>query len=139
MRAPTLALLLAVTACSHFPLHEEEGAPTPTRRPPPPTINQRPPGQPLPTTLTLDPAAMRPAPYPVFESKGVARAVQRGTRTRLGQPGPNYWQQFARYRIEAELVPGSSQINGRETVRYYNRSPDTLRTPRFFLNQNLFK
>ena len=30
-------------------------------------------------------------------------------------------------------------MNGRETVRYYNRSPDTLRVPRFFLNQNLFK
>ena len=81
----------------------------------------------------------RPVPYPIFESKGFARAVANGTRTRTGEPGPNYWQQFARYRIDAELVPATSQLNGRETVRYFNRSPDTLRAPRFFLNQNLFK
>src|SRR6185312_6344610 len=53
-------------------------------------------------------------------------------------PGPRYWQQFARYHIDAELVPTTSQINGRETVRYFNRSPDTLRTLWMYLNQNLF-
>jgi hypothetical protein len=53
-------------------------------------------------------------------------------------PGPNYWQQFARYRIDAELVPATSQVTGRESVRYFNRSPDTLRTVWVFLNQNLF-
>jgi hypothetical protein len=29
-------------------------------------------------------------------------------------------------------------VNGRETVRYFNRSPDTLRTIWIYLNQNLF-
>src|SRR5689334_3558377 len=81
----------------------------------------------------------RPIPYPIIESKGFARAVANGTRTRTGEPGPKYWQQYSRYKIDAELVPASNQLTGRETVRYYNRSPDTLRTPRFFLNQNLFK
>jgi hypothetical protein len=84
-------------------------------------------------------ASGRPIPYPIFETKGFARAVANGTRTRTGEPGPKYWQQYARYRIDAELVPSSNQLTGRETVRYYNRSPDTLITPRFFLNQNLFK
>jgi hypothetical protein len=74
----------------------------------------------------------------VFESNAFARAVARGTRTRTGEPGPNYWQQFARYHIDAELVPTSSQLNGRETVRYFNRSPDTLSTVWIYLNQNLF-
>src|SRR5829696_2829542 len=64
----------------------------------------------------------RPLPYPVFESKAFERAVARGTRTRNGEPGPKYWQQYARYRIDAELVPTTSQVNGRETVRYLNRS-----------------
>ena len=41
-------------------------------------------------------------------------------------------------RIDAELVPTTSRINGRETVRYFNRSPDTLRTLWIELNQNLF-
>ena len=83
-------------------------------------------------------APTRPVPYPVFETKAFARAVARGTRTRTGEPGPNYWQQFARYRIDAELVPSTSQITGRESVRYFNHSPDTLRSVWVFLNQNLF-
>jgi len=94
---------------------------------------------PAPAAVAVAASAGRPIPYPVFESKGFSAAVARGTRTRTGEPGPNYWQQYARYRIDAELVPSTNQLNGHETVRYFNRSPDTLRTPRFFLNQNLFK
>ena len=83
-------------------------------------------------------APARPIPYPVFETRAFARAVARGTRTRTGEPGPKYWQQFARYRIDAELVPTTSLVNGRETVRYFNHSPDTLRAVWVYLNQNLF-
>src|SRR5689334_8719385 len=55
-------------------------------------------------------APSRPIPYPVFESHAFQRAVARGTRTRTGEPGPKYWQQFARYHIDAELVPSTSQV-----------------------------
>jgi hypothetical protein len=80
----------------------------------------------------------RPLPYPVFETNAFARAVARGTRTRTGEPGPNYWQQFARYDLRVELEPVSSQLNGRGTVRYFNHSPDTLRELWVHLHQNLF-
>ena len=149
MRISALALLLVGTACG-IKLHDEYVPPG--QKPPKPAPTRPPTAQPsgarpapsqgsAVSTNRSNPldAAPRPVPYPVFESKGFSRAVARGTRTRTGAPGPNYWQQFARYRIEAELVPATSQINGRETVRYFNRSPDTLRVPRFFLNQNLFK
>jgi len=115
MRILGIALSLGVAGCSAWPF---------TRQTPP-----------------VAPAAVersRTLPYPVFETNAFARAVARGTRTRTGQPGANYWQQFARYRIDAEFVPAISQINGRENVRYFNRSPDTLRTVWIFLNQNLF-
>ncbi|HVX39260.1 MAG TPA: M1 family metallopeptidase [Gemmatimonadaceae bacterium] len=82
--------------------------------------------------------ARHPIPYPVWDSPGFARAVANGTRTRTGAPGPKYWQQSARYHIDAELVPATSQINGRETVRYVNNSPDTLRAVWVYLDQNLF-
>ncbi|HEY2163267.1 MAG TPA: M1 family metallopeptidase [Gemmatimonadaceae bacterium] len=91
-----------------------------------------------PAPPTPPPQASRPIPYPVFETHAFARAVERGTRTRVGEPGPNYWQQYAHYTIDAELVPATSRINGRESVRYYNRSPDTLRTLWIELDQNLF-
>jgi len=112
----SLLALLALVGCSGFP--KWSGSPKPQ-----PVVNAPPP---------------RPIPYPVFETNAFRRAVERGTRTRTGEPGPNYWQQFARYRINAELVPSSSQVNGRETVKYFNRSPDTLKTVWLFLNQNLF-
>jgi hypothetical protein len=73
-----------------------------------------------------------------MESPAFARAVARGTRTRLGTPGPNYWQQYARYTINARLDPESQRLRGESTVRYYNRSPDTLRTVWVHLHQNLF-
>ena len=44
--------------------------------------------------------APRPIPGPVFESPWFTRAVQRGTRTRTGAPGPSYWVQHPRYDIQ---------------------------------------
>jgi Peptidase family M1 domain len=80
----------------------------------------------------------RPIPYPIPETKAFARAVERGTRTRTGSPGANYWQQYARYTIDAELLPSTSQISAHGTVHYFNRSPDTLPVLWLHLNQNLF-
>ena len=82
--------------------------------------------------------ARRPIPHPLVEPPAFARAVERGTRTRLGTPGPNYWQQYARYAITAELDPEIQRLAGQGTVTYYNRSPDTLRTVWLHLHQNLF-
>jgi hypothetical protein len=97
-----------------------------------PLLHQQAPPPPAPVVPS------RPIPYPVFEANAFRRAVERGTRTRTGEPGPKYWQQFARYQITAELVPSANQVNGRETVRYFNHSPDTLKSVWVFLNQNLF-
>ncbi|HZO20113.1 MAG TPA: M1 family metallopeptidase [Gemmatimonadaceae bacterium] len=92
-----------------------------------------------PTTSSEAPAApTRPRPYPVFETADFARAVERGTRTRTGRPGPSYWQQFATYRLEAEYEPATKRLRGRGTLRYENRSPDTLRNVFLHLHPNLF-
>jgi hypothetical protein len=80
----------------------------------------------------------RTRPYPVTEMRGFAAAVERGTRTRSGRPGPRYWQQWARYRLAAELDPVSARLTGRGSVRYFNRSPDTLPDVWIHLHQNLF-
>jgi hypothetical protein len=88
-----------------------------------------------------DPAARgleRPIPYPVPEPPELRRAVETGTRTRTGRPGPRYWQNWATYRIEASLDPATRRLAGRAWVRYENRSPDTLPNLFLYLNQNLF-
>jgi hypothetical protein len=81
----------------------------------------------------------RPVPYPVFEPASITRAVEKGTRTRTGAPGPKYWTQWAEYRIEASLDTAAKSISGRQTIRYFNRSPDTLATMVVFLNQNVYR
>jgi hypothetical protein len=91
---------------------------------------------PAPTDTAVRPK--RPVPYPIPETRAFARAVANGTRTRNGSPGPNYWQQYAHYTIDAELQPSSNQLSAHGTVWYYNRSPDTLPVLWLNLNQNLF-
>src|SRR5881396_3120767 len=60
-------------------------------------------------------------------------------RTGAGTPGPSYWQQRADYTIRATLDTGTHTIAGRETIRYTNHSPDTLRYVWLQLDQNLFR
>lgn len=83
-------------------------------------------------------AAERPRPYPVLETPAFQRAVARGTRTRTGRPGPRYWTQRAEYALQAELHPATKRLTGRGTIRYHNRSPDTLAWLAVQLHQNLF-
>jgi hypothetical protein len=71
-------------------------------------------------------------------SDSYERAVAGGTRTHTGAPGPRYWQQWADYRLEAELNPVSKRLTGKGTVTYYNRSPDTLREVYVQLLHNIF-
>ena len=93
-------------------------------------------------SVPLDPAATaqvpRPVPGPVFEIPEFTQAVTRGTRTRSGRPGPNYWVQHARYSIDARLDPATDRVSGSEHVTYLNNSPDTLRRIAVYLRQNVF-
>lgn len=56
-----------------------------------------------------------------------------------GRPGPEYWQQRADYTISVTLDTAAHKIAGRETIRYTNNSPDTLRYLWLQLDQNLFR
>lgn len=71
-------------------------------------------------------------------SAGYELALNRGTRSRNGAPGPRYWQQWADYKIEAELNPVSKRLTGKSSVTYWNRSPDTLKTVYIQLLHNIF-
>ena len=58
-------------------------------------------------------------------------------RTGSGRPGPRYWQQRVDYRIAATLDPARNEIRGRETIRYTNRSPESLPYLWFHVEQNI--
>jgi hypothetical protein len=59
-------------------------------------------------------------------------------RTASGAPGHRYWQQRADYSIDAELDDAAQRITAKETVTYYNNSPDTLTYLWLQLDQNIF-
>ncbi len=79
----------------------------------------------------------RPIPYPMKTSAQFAAAVEAGTRTLEGRPGPSYWQQSARYSIEAAVDPDQKQVEGTTKIVYHSRSPSPLSVLRIRLNQNL--
>jgi hypothetical protein len=74
----------------------------------------------------------------VEPSEAFTAAITHGTRTATGQPGPRYWQQYARYRLQAEIQPLTKRLVGRGTVTYLNRSPDTLPVVYVQAYNNLF-
>ncbi len=111
------ALLLALQAAACAPAAPPAPAAVPAPEPPP---------------------RLREPIAPVEPSPEFQRAVERGTRTTTGRPGPAYWQQWAEYTIRAELDTGTTMLSGRETIRYHNRSPDTLGEVYLHVLANLF-
>ena len=67
--------------------------------------------------------------------------LARGTEYRSGSgaPGPRYWQQKADYDLRGTLDTATKTLKGEMTLRYTNRSPDTLRYIFFQVEQNAFK
>ncbi len=69
----------------------------------------------------------------------IRQAIDKGSRTLTGQPGPRYWQNKADYRIRVNFDPSTRLVSGSESIVYSNNSPDTLRQLLFKLYPNLYK
>ena len=59
------------------------------------------------------------------------QAIESGTRTTTGVPGPDYWQQEADYALTATLLPDEKRLEGTARITYTNNAPDAL--PGLFL------
>ena len=104
-----------------------------------------PPGPPTAaaTSATTGAALPVPAGYrwnvePVPVARSFTDAIDRGTRTDRGVPGPNYWTQRVSYLIDAALDPESATITGSGIITYENNSPDDLNLLVLRLYQNVF-
>lgn len=60
-------------------------------------------------------------------------------RTGSGAPGSKYWQQRADYTIDAEIDEPTNTLIGKETITYYNNSPEALSFLWLQLDQNVNK
>ncbi len=95
------------------------------------------------TLLLLAPSAdaqkIRPIPYPVFPTAEFNMAVNAGTRTTDGNPGPEYWVNSADYKMDVTVTPSDQMLRGKSVAVYENNSPDTLAFVIVHLRQNLHK
>ena len=61
-----------------------------------------------------------------FEQLGSILPSPNLYRNRDGAPGPEYWQQKADYVIDCTLDTKNHRLDGKETITYYNQSPNAL-------------
>ncbi|MFH5883385.1 M1 family metallopeptidase [Halalkalibaculum sp. DA3122] len=91
------------------------------------------------TTLPLE--LDRPVPNSIdFEIPyAYKRSVRQGTRTPMGTPGEDYWQQKVDYDMDVELIPDEKRVTARSTITYHNNAPDSLNGIMLELAQNVHK
>ena len=71
-----------------------------------------------------------------FEQLGTMIPSANSYRTASGAPGKDYWQQKVDYVIDAELNDDTQSIKARESITYFNNSPDALKYLWVQLDQN---
>ena len=85
--------------------------------------------------VAFNSSAQTMLPVPV----NIQNTYKKGTRTTTGEPGKNYWQNFADYTIKVNFDPQTRLLSGTVAIDYVNNSPDTLNEIYFKLYPNLYK
>jgi hypothetical protein len=62
----------------------------------------------------------------LYVSRDIVAAYANGTRSRDGNPGPNYWQNHSRHTSHMTVEPPSKRITGEQEIVYTNNSPGPL-------------
>jgi hypothetical protein len=75
----------------------------------------------------------------LFTTTNIQNAYKKETRTASGKPGKNYWQNKANYNIKVSFDPATQLLQGKETISYFNNSPDTLKEIIVRLYPDLYK
>ncbi|MGM0529938.1 MAG: hypothetical protein ACQER7_01145, partial [Bacteroidota bacterium] len=75
----------------------------------------------------------------LFMPNELQQAYKAETRSYTGAPGKHYFQNTASYDIDARFDPETGVLEGEETIRYYNNSPDTLEHMVIRVYMNLFQ
>ncbi len=62
----------------------------------------------------------------LYVPRDIQLTYQKGTRSRDGKPGPNYWQNHSAHTMKITVSPPSRRIEGEQEIIYTNNSPDAL-------------
>jgi hypothetical protein len=71
--------------------------------------------------------AQEPAGSHLYMPLDIRKGYDEGTRSWLGIPGKNYWDNTCSYKIDASMDIKTRTLTGREGIEYKNNSPDTLK------------
>ena len=93
------------------------------------------PGQAGPQSAPVPRAIRRDVPL----TDSIRRALDAGTRTLTGMPGPNYWQLQTDFAIAVRLDPATQTLTGTETITVHNNSPSALADLYLRLDHNIFR
>ncbi|HSG01827.1 MAG TPA: M1 family metallopeptidase [Vicinamibacterales bacterium] len=72
-------------------------------------------------------------------TNSIRRAIDAGTRTLTGRPGPNYWQLETDFTIRVSLDPATATLTGTETILVHNNSSTNLNEIMLRLDHNIFR
>jgi len=75
----------------------------------------------------------------LYMPRNIKEAYAKGTRSKDGKPGKNYWQNHGKYTMEITVDPKTKLVSGTETIVYENNSSDTLRNLAIRFVNNLHK
>lgn len=75
----------------------------------------------------------------IYMPREYKKALEKGTRSLSGTPGPAYFQNRADYTIEAAFNPLTRVLTGKEIITYFNNSPDSLRGIVLNIDHDIFK
>ena len=68
----------------------------------------------------------KPSTSTLYIPREIQQAYENETRSMTGEPGVDYWQNRAKYTIEAQIDPQAKVVSGEAAITYYNESPDNL-------------
>lgn len=75
----------------------------------------------------------------LYLPRNIKMAYEKGSRSKDGKPGKNYWQNKGKYDMVISVDPVSKIVSGTETIKYTNHSPDTLHQIAIRFVNNLHK
>lgn len=75
----------------------------------------------------------------LYMPRNIKEAYEKGTRSKDGKPGKNYWQNHGKYTMDISVDPKTKLVSGTETIVYENNSNDTLRNLAVRFVNNLHK
>lgn len=62
----------------------------------------------------------------LYVPRDIQLTYLKGTRSRDGRPGPNYWQNHSTHNMKITLTPPNRRIEAEQEIIYTNNSPDPM-------------